>query len=117
MKSRDNVAKKGADLLRAGAVMLQTYCPDCKTPLFRLTSGEVVCPGCDRRVIFVKSDEDERSIEESLKSSELEENLMKKIEKLKEKMATTDNPEELDKLAKTLSSLLELVDKLHRRKM
>ncbi|MDH5811360.1 MAG: Sjogren's syndrome/scleroderma autoantigen 1 family protein [Candidatus Methanomethylicaceae archaeon] len=116
MKTRDDVAKKGAELLRAGATMLQTHCPDCKTPLFQLSSGEVICPGCDRKVVFVKSNEDEKEILELMKVSELEEDLVKKIEQLKEKMSKTDDPSELDKMAKSLSSLLDLLGKLRHRK-
>lgn len=116
MKTREEIAKKGADLLRAGAIMLQSHCPDCKTPLFKLISGEVVCPGCERKVIFVKSDEDKSSIEESIKTSRLEESVMKKVEELKEKMASTEDPAELERLAKSLSSLLDLIDKLRRKK-
>ncbi|MGC8936380.1 MAG: Sjogren's syndrome/scleroderma autoantigen 1 family protein [Candidatus Methanomethylicaceae archaeon] len=116
MKTRDDVAKKGAELLRAGATMLQTHCPDCKTPLFKLSSGEVVCPGCEKKVIFVKSEEDEKEILELMKVSKLEEDLMKKIEEIKEKMSTTDDPAELEKLARSLSSLLDLLDKLRHKK-
>ncbi len=116
MKTRDDVAKKGAELLRAGAIMLQTHCPDCKTPLFKLKSGEILCPGCDRKVIFIKSDEDEKEILESMKASELEDGLIKKIDQLKEKMASTDDPAEVDKMARSLSSLLDLLDKVRHKK-
>ncbi len=38
------VIRKMADLLRSGATMLAEHCPKCGLPLFRLRSGEVVCP-------------------------------------------------------------------------
>ncbi len=38
------VIRKMADLLRGGATMLAEHCPVCGLPLFRLRSGEVVCP-------------------------------------------------------------------------
>ncbi|HDD25776.1 MAG TPA: hypothetical protein ENF75_01645 [Acidilobales archaeon] len=44
-----------ADLLRAGARMLSETCPVCNSPLFRLRSGEVVCP-IHGRVLIVKSE-------------------------------------------------------------
>jgi len=117
MKTRDEIAKKGAELLRAGATMLNTHCPECKTPLFKLSSGEVMCPGCERRVVFVKSDEDKREVLELMKVSELEEDLVRKIDQLKEKMSKTDDPVELEKMAKSLSSLLELLGKLREKKV
>ncbi len=36
--------KKMAELLKSGAVMLDASCPLCNSPLFKLKSGEVVCP-------------------------------------------------------------------------
>jgi UPF0148 protein len=116
MSKRDVSAKKGADLLRSGATMLAQSCPDCKVPLFRLTSGEIICPSCDRRVIFVKSTEAERAATESAATMQLEEELLKKIANIKERMANTDNPEDLEKMAKTLSSLFDLLEKVRRTK-
>ncbi len=49
------VVKKMADLLRAGAAMLSERCPLCGLPLFRLRSGEIVCP-IHGRVYIVKDD-------------------------------------------------------------
>jgi len=47
-----------ADLLREGATMLAQSCPVCNVPLFRLKSGEVICPSCKRRVVVLKEGED-----------------------------------------------------------
>ncbi len=47
--------KRMADLLRAGAAMLPERCPICGLPLFRLRSGEIVCP-VHGRVYVVRSD-------------------------------------------------------------
>jgi UPF0148 protein len=40
----DRVIKKMGELLRSGAVMLDLACPICNAPLFKLKSGEIVCP-------------------------------------------------------------------------
>jgi UPF0148 protein len=48
--------KKMATLLRSGATMLDIYCPNCKYILFRLKNDKIYCPICDREVIIVKSD-------------------------------------------------------------
>ncbi len=53
------VVTKMADLLRAGAAMLSERCPICGLPLFRLKSGEVVCPVHGR--VYIVRDESEAS--------------------------------------------------------
>jgi len=44
MAGEDRVIRKMSELLRSGAVMLDLACPICNAPLFKLRSGEVVCP-------------------------------------------------------------------------
>lgn len=55
--SREKVSKDSlrrmAELLKSGATMLSTVCPSCKTPLYKLKSGEVICPNCDKRYYVV----------------------------------------------------------------
>jgi UPF0148 protein len=116
MSKRDADAKKGAELLRSGATMLAQACPNCKVPLFKLSEGEIICPSCNRRVIFVKSTEVEKAVAESAKTSQFEDDLQKKIAQIKEKMVSTENPEDIEKMAKTLSSLFDLLEKVHRTK-
>ncbi len=57
--SSPEVVKRMADLLRAGAAMLSERCPICGLPLFRLRSGEVVCPVHGR--VYIVRDESEAS--------------------------------------------------------
>lgn len=113
---REEVIKKSAELLRAGATMLNEVCPECKIPLFKLKGGEIICPSCNRKVIFVKTDEEEKALLEMFKASELEEGISRKIEELKEKMLSTKDPEEMDKIARTISSLIDLKEKLRQKK-
>lgn len=63
--------KKAAELLRQGATMLEEACPICKMPLFRLKTGEVVCP-VHGKVYIVKSDEEERIVKRNLELDEIE---------------------------------------------
>jgi len=51
--------RRMAELLKLGATMLAEKCPveGCSYPLFRLKSGEVVCP-VHGRVYLVKTDEE-----------------------------------------------------------
>ncbi|MCE4627793.1 MAG: hypothetical protein F7C34_01400 [Desulfurococcales archaeon] len=56
--SRDpEVVKKMARLMMQGAVMLAERCPICGLPLFRLKSGDIVCP-IHGRVMIVSSEEE-----------------------------------------------------------
>lgn len=118
---RDADVKRMADLLRAGATMLSEICPDDKVPIFKLTTGELICPVCNRKVILVKSAEAEaeaeRSTAESAVSSELEDVLMTKITDLKEKMARSEDPAEIEKFSRALVSLYEAVSKVRRSKV
>jgi len=54
-ENRRKVIKRMAELMRSGAVMLDQQCPLCGSPLFRLRSGEVVCP-VHGRVRVVRSE-------------------------------------------------------------
>jgi UPF0148 protein len=55
--NRDIIIKKASELMRSGATMLAESCPLCGSPLFKLVSGEVVCP-VHGRVMLVKSEEE-----------------------------------------------------------
>mgnify|MGYP001626203487 CR=1 FL=1 len=59
--------KKMAELIKAGAVMLAETCPypGCGLPLFRLKTGEVVCP-VHGRVYLVKTEEEAREVKTSV---------------------------------------------------
>ncbi len=56
------VVKKMAQLMMQGAVMLAETCPIDGLPLFRLRSGEVVCP-VHGRVMLVSSEGEAREAE------------------------------------------------------
>lgn len=63
MTSRSEAVKKMAELLKLGAVMLPQKCPvkNCNLPLFKLRSGEIVCP-THGRVYLVRSDEEAKRV-------------------------------------------------------
>ncbi len=56
------VIRRMTQLLMQGAVMLAETCPICGLPLFRLRSGETVCP-VHGRIILVSSEEEAREVE------------------------------------------------------
>ncbi|MCC6010806.1 MAG: hypothetical protein LM556_00185 [Desulfurococcaceae archaeon] len=63
MSTRNDPTKIMAELLKSGAVMLAETCPveGCHLPLFKLKTGEVVCP-VHGRVHIVKSEEEAKEI-------------------------------------------------------
>lgn len=67
MEKRTHAIKKMAELLKSGATMLAETCPvkDCNLPLFKLKSGEIVCP-IHGKIYLVKTEEEARKIEEEL---------------------------------------------------
>ncbi|MCE4600484.1 MAG: hypothetical protein F7C38_02825 [Desulfurococcales archaeon] len=81
-RDRD-VVKKMAQLMMQGAVMLSETCPICGLPLFRLRSGEVVCP-VHGRIIMVRSDEEAREVEVDSIVREVEHYAARKVQTLME---------------------------------
>lgn len=73
--SDDDSVKKAAALLKQGAVMLDISCPICHMPLFKLKTGEVVCP-THGRVYVVESDEEEARIKREVSLQNVEETLL-----------------------------------------
>lgn len=79
--------RKMAELLKSGAIMLAETCPveGCHYPLFRLRSGEVVCP-VHGRVFIAKTEEEAREIRTrvglSITLDRLEETALAKINQL-----------------------------------
>jgi len=116
-KKRDADIKKMAELLRSGATMLSDTCPDCKTPIFRLASGEAICPSCNRRVIFTKSTDTNKVAAESKNASEIEMIIDEKISQIKRRLAETDDLDEIEKLSRTLSTLYETQEKVRKAKV
>ncbi|MEM1628281.1 MAG: Sjogren's syndrome/scleroderma autoantigen 1 family protein [Desulfurococcaceae archaeon] len=63
MERSKDPTKIMAELLKSGAIMLAEICPaeGCNLPLFKLKSGEVVCP-IHGKVHLVKTDEEAKEI-------------------------------------------------------
>ena len=101
--------KEMAELLRKGASMLSESCPICGTPLFKLRSGEVICPHCNRPIRYVEPDEDTARI--SQKGS-LEATIMRKITEVQGMLEDEKDPQRIREMTSTLMSLLEAMDKV-----
>jgi len=113
--SDDPHIKRMADLLRQGSTLTELACPACASPLFRLKNGELWCEKCQKKVIVVKEGE-EPKITRSAALDSLEATLMTKVQEIQNKMQNEQNPEELEKLGKTLSGLLENLERTRKIK-
>jgi len=96
--------------------MLPQACPDCKTPIFKLKSGEIICPCCNRPVVFAKFTEAEKVATGSATISQLEEVIMNRISSLRETMASTEDPHDLEKVTRTLVLLFDLLERVRKTK-
>jgi len=99
-----------ADLLRAGAAMLAERCPVCGLPLFRLKSGEVICPQ-HGRVFIVKTESEYRKVSAQSVLEELEKLATKKVGELISKLEKEHSKEAISELREWLS-ILEQVERL-----
>jgi|ECHhosMinimDraft_1075155.scaffolds.fasta_scaffold00334_10 UPF0148 protein len=97
--TKDEGIKKAADLLRQGATMLGDSCPVCGMPLFKLKSGEVVCPQ-HGRVYVVKDEEEERRVRRRAELIEAQDLLITNAFRLVKKLER--EPEEAEVLVQVL---------------
>ncbi|RLE61201.1 MAG: hypothetical protein DRJ49_02935 [Thermoprotei archaeon] len=111
---RENLIKKMASLLKAGATMLADVCPVCSTPLFKLKGGEIVCPKCERRVYLVKSDREKALLERDLFLDAIEDTLMLKISELRDLMESAVSIERLEEYIRLMNELLDALEKVRR---
>ncbi len=109
-EKNEEVVKKMSDLMRSGAVMLEQACPLCGLPLFRIRSGEVVCP-IHGPVKIVKSEEEAVEAVSSAVLRELEKAVARKLHTYVELFVREDiNTSEM----KDLIYLLDILERVRR---
>jgi UPF0148 protein len=109
----DEGMKEMAEMLRQGAKMLSTTCPECGAPLFQLKTGEIFCPREKREVKMIKEGE---SPEKVVKDASLEKTLQSKLTLLQQRLDATTEPSEIRKLTKTITILLDAQARLKPKK-
>jgi len=114
MSGEKAVITRMATLLKSGATMLNELCPVCKVPLFRLKTGEVLCPSCGQRFVLVSSDEEEIRARTALTLRNLEATVVEKIEFLRRKVAETESLDELIDAGKALATFLQVLEQARR---
>lgn len=115
-QAEEPYVKRMADMLRQGLTLTGLACPVCATPLFKLKNGDFWCARCEKKVIVIKEGDDAAKITGVLALEQLETVLLGKIQSVQTKMQQTEDAEELQKLSKTLSELLENLGKTRETK-
>ncbi|MEL9929786.1 MAG: Sjogren's syndrome/scleroderma autoantigen 1 family protein [Sulfolobales archaeon] len=105
--SREEAVRKMAELLRSGATMLAETCPICGSPLFRLKSGEIICPTHGRVYIVSKDEEISRISTESV-LNKLESLASKHIDSLMRELSEDNELEVLESISRWLDILLKI---------
>ena len=105
--------KEMAELLRQGAKMLSTTCPECGAPLFQLKTGEMFCPREKREVKLVKEGE---TPEKAKQDANLDKTLQAKLSLLQQRLEVASEPAEIRELTETVITLLDAIARLSPRK-
>ena len=105
--------KEMADMLRQGAKMLSTACPECGAPLFQLKTGEIFCPREKREVRLVREGE---TPERAKQDASLDKTLQAKLNLLQQRLDAASEPVEIRELTETITTLLDALDRLNPRK-
>ena len=111
---RQLALRKMSELLRAGATMLSETCPICGLPLFKLKSGEVVCPIHGR--IFIARTEEEVAEASTLSVlTELEKAASTEISRFVKSIRSGGLENESAAL-RTLTTWLDIIERVERIK-
>ncbi len=115
-KDKNDVArmKRMVDLLRSGATMLADICPICNSPLFKLKSGDVYCPGCEKRVVFVKEGEDVAKATQIQVISELTSTASQKLMELTNMAKYESDVDRLYELGRCMLTWLEIFERVRK---
>jgi UPF0148 protein len=116
MSTKSKELQAMADLLKQGATLTDLSCPACASPLFKLTSGELWCAKCQKRVIVVKEGETPEQITKPIVLNTLESTVLTKIQEIETKIRDEKDPTQLEKLSATLTTLLENLEKIKKMK-
>lgn len=110
---RDEIVRKMSELLRSGAVMLDIACPLCSTPLFKLRSGEIICP-IHGSVRVVRSDSEAVEARSQFVLDRLESLATDRINRILDAMNKEDLEDDEIKLLAYLERWLEVLERARR---
>ena len=102
-------------LLLSGATMLADSCPDCNVPLFK-KNKHIFCPKCNRKAVFVSSDNEVKQIEQAYSLSEtreiVQDILIGKTNFVAQKLADCEELGEMKAILQILDMLLDMIVKI-----
>jgi UPF0148 protein len=109
--SEDEGLKRMTRLLLQGATLLDIPCPSCDSPLFKLKSGELYCPNCQKRVVRAQ---EVPKVSQSAVIDSLNQTICRKLMELNELITKEEDQERLGVYLKNLVSWLEALEKTKR---
>ncbi len=110
--SKQDPVKKMAELLKMGALMLSETCPvkGCNLPLFKMPSGEIICP-VHGRVYIVRTEEEAVEVTKTVAMSQVLDSLEDKVLRILDASIREEYPEPTD-----LIKWLEVLERIRRLK-
>ena len=108
-----------AEALRAGGTLLHAACPVCDSPLIKI-KDKVYCKVCDTEVLIYRDEKDlpkeiQKALKNDTKQTQKETTMTKtinaKIEQLRKKLESTDDPDEIIKISEAIDKLLQTLEK------
>ncbi len=112
VSSKDLVAKKMAQLIRTGATLTSYACPVCGTPLLRLKTGEYYCANCDKPVVIVRSDAEEKEVMIRYGLMDIRDMLYEKLMMINNELKETKDIDRINELVRSMVLILEAYDKI-----
>ncbi|MCG2879850.1 MAG: hypothetical protein L7G96_00810 [Vulcanisaeta sp.] len=109
---RDLVAKKMAQLIRAGATLTSYTCPVCGTPLLKLKTGEYYCANCDKPVVIVRSDAEEREVMIRYGLMDIRDTLYERLVMINNELKNAKDIDRINDLVKSMILLLDAYDRI-----
>jgi len=111
--SEDDVKREMVNLLRSGATMLADQCPTCGGILFRLKSGETVCPRCE----LSKTVEEKAVVKVDTMPSEsvftsLENNLIAKLSLISSCISESQDISRIRELVQICNEVISVIERL-----
>jgi UPF0148 protein len=103
--------KKMAELLRGGAKMLSSTCPECGSILFKV-NDDVICSNCNKRVVIIKDARETETLTKILLLDQVENTTITKISEIEQSLREEKSLEGLQRITDILSTLLEILERI-----
>ena len=106
------VVRKMAQLIRAGATLTSYACPACGTPLLRLRTGEHYCARCEKQVVIVRTEEEERTVAVRYRLQEVRDAVVDKLLELNDRLRKVSDVSETAEVLRTMLLALDVYSKI-----